>query len=120
VEGSPNGKAVLSVYKGLKEISVLPPIAARKQALCVEASVDWQAGGGGHGCGCGGWLGSILAKIQEKAGELDSLLLLMIRIAEAGRPGHRLRLLPLRARRTAIAFETSKLLKELEEVTAKW
>jgi hypothetical protein len=72
------------------------------------------------GCGCGGWLGSILATIREKAGELDNLLLYAIRLAEAGRPGHRLRLLPLRARWVAIVFEIGGLLEELEEVERRW
>ena len=119
MEGFPDGKVGLCVYKGLARTSVSSPIAAEVQALCAEPIAAWRSGGGGHGCGCGGWLGSILAKIQEKAGELDSLLLLMIRIAEAGRPGHRLRLLPLRNTRLAIGFKVAKFLQELEEVITK-
>jgi hypothetical protein len=82
--------------------------------------VEWQAGSGGHGCGCGERPGSIFAQIRGKAEELDSLLLLAIRVVEAGRPGHRLRLLPLRASRIAVEFEVSKLLQELEEVACEW
>jgi hypothetical protein len=90
--------------------------------LCAELIAIQQLEGGGHGfgCGCDEWLAPILARIRGKAEELDSLLLFAIRVVEAGRPGHRLRLLPLRARRVAIAFETSKLLQELEEVGGKW
>lgn len=117
---SPDRESALWVFKGLGGSSDISSIEAEEQALCAGSIIAWRSGGGGHGCGCGGWLGFILATIREKAGELDNLLLYAIRLAEAGRPGHRLRLLPLRARRTAIAFETSKLLKELEEVGGKW
>jgi hypothetical protein len=116
----PSGKAVLSVYKGLKEINGISPIAVGKRALCAEPIAAWRPGGGGHAVGCGGWLGPIINQIRGKAEELDSLLLFAIRVVEAGRPGHRLQLLPLRSRRLAIAFETSKLLAELEEVDEKW
>jgi hypothetical protein len=92
----------------------------RERALCAESSAAWQLEGGGHGCGCGGWLGSLLAQIRSKAEELDSLLLFAVCAVAAGRPEHRLRLLPLRSRRIAIEFEVAKFLEELEEVAAKW
>jgi hypothetical protein len=120
VEGFPDGKVGLCVYKGLAENSGIYPIDGKGQALCAGSNAEWRLEDGGHGCGCGGWLASILEQIRDKAAELDRLLLFAIHAVEAGRPGHRLRLLPLRARRTAIAFETSKLLQELEEVVAKW
>jgi hypothetical protein len=116
----PYSGEVLGIYKGSGRPSVIPPIAVGERALSAELSAIWQPGDGGHGLECGGWLGSILIQIREKAEEPDSLLLFAIRVVEAGRPGNRLRLLPLRARRVAIEFETSKLLKELEEVTHEW
>ena len=112
----PYSKAPLGVYKGLEGASDIPPNPARQQALCAGLSAIWQPKGDEHAIGCGGWLGSILARIRDKAEELDRLLLFAICAIEAGRPGHRLRLLPLRSRRLAIAFEVSKLLQELEEV----
>jgi len=111
---SPSRKVSVCVFKGLAENSGIYPIAAGEQALCAGLNAIWQPGDGGHGCGCGGWLASILAKIRAKAAELNRLLLFAIRTVEAGRPGHRLRLLPLRNTRLAIAFEVAKLLKELE------
>jgi hypothetical protein len=115
----PSGKAGLCVYKGLAENSGIYPIALQKQALCAGLNAIWQPGDGGHGRGCGGWLGSILATIRGKAMELDELLLFAIRAVATGRPEHKLRLLPLRITRLAINFEVSKLLEELEEVTRK-
>jgi len=114
--GFPSDKAVLLVYKGLKKINGISSIAGEEQALCAGASAEWQSEDGGHGCGCGEWLAPILHQMRAKAVELDELLLLVIRAVEAGRPGHRLRLLPLRNTRLAIAFEVAKLLKELQEV----
>jgi hypothetical protein len=108
------------VFKGLAENSGIYPIDGKGQALCAGASAEWQPGDGEYGCGCGEWPGPIYTQIRAKAEELDSLLLFAIRMLEAGRPGHRLQLLPLRSRRLAIAFETSKLLQELEEVGGKW
>jgi hypothetical protein len=75
---------------------------------------------GGHAVGCGERPGSIYTQIRAKAEELDNLLLFAIRMLEAGRPEHRLRLLPLRASRIAVEFEVSKLLQELEEVACEW
>ena len=120
MDGSPSSKGVLRLYIGLKEISVPLPIAAEGQALCNDKLGAWQSGDGGHGRGCGGWLGPIIGQIRAKAAELDSLLLLALRVVEAGRPEHRLQLLPLRNTRLAIALETSKFLQELQEVAAKW
>jgi hypothetical protein len=90
--------------------------------LCAELIAIQQLEGGGHGfgCGCDEWLKSLFAQIRGKAEELDRLLLFAIRMLEAERPGHRLRLLPLRNTRLAIGFEVSKLLEELEEVTHEW
>jgi hypothetical protein len=116
----PHSKEVLVVFKGSGRPSVFPPIVVRERALCAESSAAWQLEGGGHGCGCGEWPGSIYTQIRAKAEELDNLLLFAIRMLEAGRPEHRLQLLPPRARRIAIAFEVSKLLQELQEVTYEW
>jgi hypothetical protein len=116
----PCGIRLKALFKGLEENSGISSIEADEQALYAEPIAAWQPGDGGHGLGCGEWLGPLFAKIQEKAAELDEVLLLAIRMLEAGRPGHRLRLLPLRTRRLTIAFEVSKLLEELEEVVAKW
>jgi len=117
---SPCGIRVLVIYKGLVESSGISSTATKQQAHGAEYSGTWQTGDGGPTLECGEWLGSILAQIREKAEELDSLLLFAIRVVEAGRPGNRLRLLPLRNTRLAINFEVAKFLKELEEVTEKW
>jgi hypothetical protein len=110
----------LGIYKGLEGPSGISPNATVQQALCAEPIVIRRPRDGGHGLECGRWLGSIYTQIREKAAELDGLLLQAIRVVEARRPEHRLRLLPPRARRIAIAFEVSKLLQELQEVTYEW
>jgi hypothetical protein len=113
---SPSKETALCVFKGLAGSSDISSIEAEEQALCAEPIAAWQPGDGGHAVGCGGWLGPIINQIRGKAEELDSLLLFAIRAVEAGRPGHRLRLLPLRCNRFAIASAVSKFLEELEEV----
>jgi hypothetical protein len=110
----------LGIYKGLEEPSDISLGSAKTQALCAELIAVRRLEDGGHAVGCGEWPGSIYTQIRAKAEELDSLLLLALRVVEAGRPGNRLRLLPLRNTRLAIGFEVSRFLAELEEVTREW